>query len=105
MTFVVNEKATKIARARHERGVAKLATAFGVLVERDKLGRVKPPPHRVMTVLTMAGVRGSLCPKSHGPRALRRAAKRARYAANTRRNERNGWRAFHAEAKRRGVSC
>lgn len=39
--------------------------------------------------------------KAHGERALRRAAKRRRYARNTRIGERNGWRHFHEEEKRR----
>lgn len=62
-------------------------------------------PRYLLSVLThMAHQHGAL-PKrelgAHGSRALKRAAKRRRYAANTRRLERNGWRAFHEEEKRR----
>lgn len=62
-------------------------------------------PRYLLAVLTHMAHQFQGIPKrqnaAHGERGLKRAAKRRRYAANTRRLERNGWRAFHAEEKRR----
>lgn len=66
------------------------------------------PPGYLLAVLTQMGRMADVvnrearkgAPK-HGDRALKRRAKRRRYAANTRRGELNGWRAFHEEEKRR----
>lgn len=54
----LDERATKIARLAHERGVEKLNAAFGVLPELDDDGKLKPPTARVYDVLVRANFVG-----------------------------------------------
>lgn len=62
-------------------------------------------PRYLLAVLTHMAHQFNAFPKptrkAHGDRALKRAAKRRRYARNTRIGARNGWRAYHEEEKRR----
>lgn len=87
------------------RGVYHLAQARRDRRPRRKSRLEGKSPRYLLSVLTHMATMADALPKrelqAHGNRALRRAAKRRRYAANTRRLERNGWRAFHEEEKRR----
>ena len=51
MSRAIDEQATKVARAAHERGADKLRALFGVLPEHDEAGNLRPPPPRVWDVL------------------------------------------------------
>lgn len=100
----LDERATKIARARQERGITAIRAAFGVLVETDGEHVLAPSPAVFQVVLDGARRQARPAP-AKGVRALRRRAKRRRYAANTIRGERNGWRAYGEEEKRRAKAA
>lgn len=51
----LDERATRIARARQERGTEHLRAVFGLVIEHDEEGNALPPPFNVVSALIGAG--------------------------------------------------
>lgn len=83
----------------------KIEEAFGVAVERemDDVGRwhIKLPPPRVLAVLGNIAARREQPAPGHGGKTKKRRSKRARLRRRERFLQRQTWRAFHEEEKRR----
>lgn len=101
----LDHDATNEARRRHAAGVVRLNEAFGVavryvLTESGKK-RLLPPPPAVLAVLSISGARTEACPPGHGAKSQKRRSKRRRLRRRERFLQRQTWRAFGEEEKRR----
>lgn len=83
----------------------RITEAFGIEVEREMDDRGKwhvvPPPPHVLRVLIAINDRAEKQAPGHGPKTAKRRSKRRRLRRRERFLQRQTWRAFHEEEKRR----
>lgn len=96
----VDHEATNEARRAQMVGIRRVAGAFGVAVKKRD-GKVVPPPPNVMAVLMLRGSRDASYPPGHGAKTQKRRSKRRRLRRRERFLQRQTWRAFFEEEKRR----